>query len=140
MNKTEAIKLLNQACMRLFGCNMTEATDKQAYKALCTVVRNGMYDRRRAYKRGYQEEGRKQVFYMSMEFLVGTSLRNNLFNLGLEETFTDALKDLNIDIKELYALDPDAGLGNGGLGRLAACYLDSLTGLGYPATGFSIRY
>ena len=140
MNKTEAIDLLNKACMRLFGCNMNEATDKQAYKALCTVVRNGMYDRRRAFKRGYQAEERKQVYYMSMEFLVGTSLRNNLFNLGLEETFTDALKDLNIDIKELYALDPDAGLGNGGLGRLAACYLDSLTGLGYPATGFSIRY
>ena len=140
MNKTEATALLNQACMRLFGCNMNEATDKQAYKALCTVVRNGMYDRRRAFKRGYQSEARKQVYYMSMEFLVGTSLRNNLFNLGLEETFTEALKDLNIDIKKLYALDPDAGLGNGGLGRLASCYLDSLTGLGYPATGFSIRY
>ena len=79
MTKTEAIERLNQACMRLFGCTMTEATDKQAYKALCTVVRNGMYDRRRAFKRGYQEENRKQVFYMSMEFLVGTSLRNNLF-------------------------------------------------------------
>ena len=140
MNKTEATELLNKACMRLFGCTMEEATDKQAYKALCTVIRNGMYDRRRAFKRGYQAEERKQVYYMSMEFLVGTSLRNNLFNLGLEEVFTDALKDLHIDIQELYALDPDAGLGNGGLGRLASCYLDSLTGLGYPATGFSIRY
>ena len=140
MNKTEAIELLNKASMRLFGCTMEEATDKQAYKALCTVIRNGMYDRRRAFKKGYQAEQRKQVYYMSMEFLVGTSLRNNLFNLGLEETFTEALKDLHIDIQDLYALDPDAGLGNGGLGRLAACYLDSLTGLGYPATGFSIRY
>ena len=84
--------------------------------------------------------GRKQVFYMSMEFLVGTSLRNNLFNLDQEAVFTEALKDLNIDIQSLYALDPDAGLGNGGLGRLASCYLDSLTGLGYPATGYSIRY
>ena len=140
MNQSDTIKLLNQACMRLFGCNMNEATDKQAYKALCTVVRNGMYDRRRAFKRGYQEEGRKQVYYMSMEFLVGTSLRNNLYNLGMEEVFTEALKSLDIDIEKLYALDPDAGLGNGGLGRLASCYLDSLTGLGYPATGFSIRY
>ena len=140
MTKNEAIELLNKACMRLFGCNMNEATDKQAYKALCTVIRNGMYDRRRAFKKGYQQEGRKQVFYMSMEFLVGTSLRNNLFNLDMEEVFTEALKDLNINIKDLYALDPDAGLGNGGLGRLASCYLDSLTGLGYPATGYSIRY
>ena len=140
MNQSEAIKLLNEACMRLFGCNMDEATDKQAYKALCTVVRNGMYDRRRAFKRGYQEEGRKQVYYMSMEFLVGTSLRNNLYNLGMTEVFTEALKTMDIDIEDLYALDPDAGLGNGGLGRLASCYLDALTGLGYPATGFSIRY
>jgi len=140
MNQSEAIKLLNGACMRLFGCNMDEATDKQAYKALCTVVRNGMYDRRRAFKRGYQEEGRKQVYYMSMEFLVGTSLRNNLYNLGMTEVFTEALKTMDIDIEDLYALDPDAGLGNGGLGRLASCYLDALTGLGYPATGFSIRY
>ncbi|MBR6378240.1 MAG: glycogen/starch/alpha-glucan phosphorylase, partial [Oscillospiraceae bacterium] len=140
MTKTEAIKALNSACMRLFGCNMTEATDKQAYKALCTVVRNEMYDRRRAYKRSYKAQERKQVYYMSMEFLVGTSLRNNLYNLGQEKVFTDALKDLDIDIQELYQLDPDAGLGNGGLGRLASCYMDSLTGLGYPATGFSIRY
>ena len=140
MNKSEAIDLLNKSCMRLFGCNMDEATDKQAYKALCTVVRNEMYDRRRAYKKSYNAAGRKQVYYMSMEFLVGTSLRNNLYNLGLIDTFTDALKDLEINIDDLYALDPDAGLGNGGLGRLASCYMDSLTGLGYPATGFSIRY
>ena len=140
MNQSEAIKLLNAACMRLFGCNMDEATDKQAYKALCTVIRNAMYDRRRAFKRSYQDDGRKQVYYMSMEFLVGTSLHNNLYNLGWEKVFTDALKKLDIDIHDLYALDPDAGLGNGGLGRLASCYLDALTGLGYPATGFSIRY
>ena len=140
MNKKQAIERLNQACMRLFGCNMDEATDKQAYKALCTVLRNEMYDRRRAFKKSYKEEGRKQVYYMSMEFLVGTSLRNNLYNMGLEKTFTEALKDLGQDITALYELDPDAGLGNGGLGRLASCYMDSLTGLNYPATGFSIRY
>jgi len=140
MTKTAATKALNNACMRLFGCNMNEATDKQAYKALCTVVRNAMYDRRRAFKKSYQGDHRKQVYYMSMEFLVGTSLRNNLFNLDLEAVFTEALRDMNVDIQSLYALDPDAGLGNGGLGRLASCYLDSLTGLGYPATGYSIRY
>lgn len=140
MTKKEAIQALNNASMRLFGCDMKEATDKQAYKALCTVVRNAMYDRRRAFKKSYQGDHRKQVYYMSMEFLVGTSLRNNLFNLDLEAVFTEALRDMNVDIQSLYALDPDAGLGNGGLGRLASCYLDSLTGLGYPATGYSIRY
>ena len=137
---TNAITNLNDTCMRLFGCNMDEATGKQAYKTLCTVVRNIMYDRRRAYKKSYKEDGRKQVYYMSMEFLVGTSLRNNLYNLGMEQVYTEALKSFDIDIENLYALDPDAGLGNGGLGRLASCYMDSLTGLDYPATGFSIRY
>ncbi len=140
MKKQEAIDLLNKTCMRLFGCNMDEASEKQAYKTLCTVVRNTMYDLRRAYKKSYRQQGSKQVYYMSMEFLVGTSLRNNLYNLGLEKVYTEAIDSLGFDIKELYALDPDAGLGNGGLGRLASCYMDSLTGLGYPATGFSIRY
>ena len=77
---------------------------------------------------------------MSMEFLVGTSLRNNLYNLGEEDVIRDVLREQGIDIEHLYALDPDAGLGNGGLGRLASCYLDSLTGNELPATGFSIRY
>ena len=140
MKKTDAIALLNKTCMRMFGCNMDEATEKQAYKTLCTVIRNTMYDRRRDYKRSYREKGSKQVYYMSMEFLVGTSLRNNLYNLGLEQVYTEAMDSFGIDIRKLYALDPDAGLGNGGLGRLASCYMDSLTGLGYPATGFSIRY
>lgn len=136
----QAITNLNETCMRLFGCGMEEATSKQAYKTLCTVIRNIMYDRRRAYKKSYKDDGRKQVFYMSMEFLVGTSLRNNLYNLGMEQAYTEALKSFDINIENLYALDPDAGLGNGGLGRLASCYMDSLTGLNYPATGFSIRY
>lgn len=137
---SQAITNLNETCMRLFGCNMEDATSKQAYKTLCTVVRNIMYDRRRAYKKSYKDDGRKQVYYMSMEFLVGTSLRNNLYNIGLEQEYTEALKSFDIDIQKLYDLDPDAGLGNGGLGRLASCYMDSLTGLDYPATGFSIRY
>ncbi len=77
---------------------------------------------------------------MSMEFLVGTSLRNNLYNLGMEKVFADALKTLDIDLKDLYPIGPDAGLGNGGLGRLASCYMDSMTSMSIPAMGFSIRY
>ncbi len=140
MNKTQVIDTLNSTCMGLFGCKMEEATSKQAYKALCTTVREIMNERRREFKKSYKSSERKKVYYMSMEFLVGTSLRNNLYNLGLEEQFTSALKGMGIDIDKLYDLDPDAGLGNGGLGRLASCYMDSLTGLNYPATGFSIRY
>ena len=77
---------------------------------------------------------------MSMEFLVGTSLRNNLYNLGIERDVREVMESQGFDIDDIYALDPDAGLGNGGLGRLASCYMDCLTGNDLPATGFSIRY
>ena len=77
---------------------------------------------------------------MSMEFLVGTSLRNNLYNMGILKEVDGILSDLGFSLERLCAMEPDAGLGNGGLGRLASCYMDSLTGLQYPATGFSIRY
>ncbi|MDD7772096.1 MAG: glycogen/starch/alpha-glucan phosphorylase [Firmicutes bacterium] len=140
MKEKQALELLRNSCMKLFGCTLEEATKQQIYKALCTTVREIMYDRRREFKKSYQGDGRKQVYYMSMEFLVGTSLHNNLYNLGMEKEFTQALQTHGIDIHALYEMEPDAGLGNGGLGRLASCYMDSLTGLDYPATGFSIRY
>lgn len=134
------IELIQQEIMRSFGCDLSEATEIQVYKALCKVTRHMLAEKRHQFKRSYTGSNRKQVYYMSMEFLVGTSLRNNLYNLGVEQQFTPALKDAGFDIQRLYDLDPDAGLGNGGLGRLASCYMDSLTGLEYPATGFSIRY
>ena len=134
------LELIDLECQHEFGCSIDEATEKQAYRALCTVVREMLAEKRRSYRHTCREEGRKQVFYMSMEFLVGTSLRNNLFNLGVEEGFREALAEKGFDIEKLYDMEPDAGLGNGGLGRLASCYMDSLTGLDYPATGYSIRY
>ena len=139
MNDTLYAKL-NETSVRLFGCNLEEDTDKQAYKVVCTYLVDELARRRKAYTDSMKGKGRKQVYYMSMEFLVGTSLRNNLFNLGLEESVRKTMGAAGFDMQKLYDLDPDAGLGNGGLGRLASCYMDSLTGLGYPATGFSIRY
>jgi starch phosphorylase len=136
----KAIERINQETRRTFGCELKDATEKQAYKALCKVVRELLAEKNRDFRTACAEQERKQVYYMSMEFLVGTSLRNNLYNLGLEEEFAHALKSRGFDIARLYAMEPDAGLGNGGLGRLASCYMDSLTGLEYPATGFSIRY
>ncbi|MBQ7599772.1 MAG: glycogen/starch/alpha-glucan phosphorylase [Clostridia bacterium] len=140
MNRTEALKRLNDTSTRLFSLNLNECTDKQAYKAVCTFIRETLAAKRKEYRRNTDLYQRKQVYYMSMEFLVGTSLRNNLYNLGEEDVIRDVLREQGIDIEHLYALDPDAGLGNGGLGRLASCYLDSLTGNELPATGFSIRY
>ena len=131
---------LDEIAVRMFGCALSEATEKQAYKVVCTYVRETLAKKRKAFHDKCKKEQGKEVYYMSMEFLVGTSLRNNLFNLGLIDGMTAALKTAGFDINALYELDPDAGLGNGGLGRLASCYMDSLTGEGYQATGFSIRY
>ena len=131
---------LEAMCNRTFGCSLSEATEKQAYKTVCSYIREELADRNRAFQRQVREQERKQVYYMSMEFLVGTSLRNNLFNMGILDEVTGILADLGFSMERLCAMEPDAGLGNGGLGRLASCYMDSLTGLDYPATGFSIRY
>ena len=133
-------ELLNDTLRRIFGCELADATQKQVYRALCISVRELLTEKNRVFGNRCAEKERKEVYYMSMEFLVGTSLRNNLFNLGLEAEFRKALADAGFDIDEIYAIDPDAGLGNGGLGRLASCYMDAATGMDYPMTGFSIRY
>ncbi len=140
MNKKEIKNKLEEAVYRNFGCGIQETTQAQIFEATCTVVRDLLARKRRAFHEKYQKEQRKQVYYMSMEFLVGTSLRNNLCNMGLEGDFRAVLGELGVDIDDLYEMEPDAGLGNGGLGRLASCYMDAMTGLGMPATGFSIRY
>ena len=136
----ELLARLNETSTRLFSCNLSETTDKQAYKVVGTLLREMLAKKRKEYKESYKGTDRKKVYYMSMEFLVGTSLRNNLYNLGLEGDFREIMKSQGFDIDDIYALDPDAGLGNGGLGRLASCYMDCLTGNDLPATGFSIRY
>ena len=133
-------ELLNDTLRRIFGCELADATQKQVYRALCISVRELLTEKNRVFGNRCTEKERKEGYYMSMEFLVGTSLRNNLFNLGLEAEFRKALADAGFDIDEIYAIDPDAGLGNGGLGRLASCYMDAATGMDYPMTGFSIRY
>ena len=82
----------------------------------------------------------KRVYYLCMEFLLGRSLKNNVYNLGLQEEYEKALKSFNLTLDDLYEQEPDAGLGNGGLGRLAACFMDALATGNYPAMGYSIRY
>ncbi len=140
MTKEEVRAKLDETSVRLYSCNLAETTEKQAYKVVCTLLREILATKRKEYKDAILPQGKKQVYYMSMEFLVGTSLRNNLFNLGLEKVFREVLSEEGFDAESLYALDPDAGLGNGGLGRLAACYLDALATGGYPARGYSILY
>lgn len=138
--KIDLLSILNDTSTRLFSCNINESTEKQLYKTVCTVLREMLAKKRKDFNKDVSKNEKKQVYYMSMEFLVGTSLRNNLYNIGLEDEFRTVLKKQGFELDSLYELDPDAGLGNGGLGRLASCYMDSATGLGMPVTGFSIRY
>ena len=140
MDQKQIINQLNEKLLVRYGCSMDSASPQQVYRALCYVVNEMLAAKNAAFHHKRDECNEKQVYYMSMEFLVGTSLRNNLYNLGLEELFTKALDKCGVDIHDLYELEPDAGLGNGGLGRLASCYMDSATSLGLPMTGFSIRY
>lgn len=140
MTKENLLKRLESCCDRLFGCTLAQATEKQVYRAVCVTLRGLLEDRRRAFTEQVRTQQRKQVYYMSMEFLVGTSLRNNLYNMGLLQPVDEILRERGFSLDHLCALDPDAGLGNGGLGRLASCYMDAATGMDYPVTGFSIRY
>ncbi len=123
-----------------FGSDLETGSKRQVYQAVLGVTNSLLAEKKYEYNKKVKKQEAKQVYYMSMEFLVGTSLRNNLWNMGIEKDVREMLLANGFDIEELYEMEPDAGLGNGGLGRLASCYMDSLTSLGYPATGFSIRY
>ena len=137
---TQIEQLVTLKTQRIFGIKPEDATQKQIYKALCLVVRDILTEKRVNYKQKIKKQDVKQVYYMSMEFLLGRSLKNHLFNLGILEEARTAIKSLGSNIDNLLEIEPDAGLGNGGLGRLAAAYMDSLTSLNYCATGFSIKY
>ena len=137
---SDLMQELNATLRRLFGVELKDAAEKQIYRALCILVRNRLTEKNNRFNKRCKENQTKEVYYMSMEFLVGTNLRNNLYNLGIEEECREGLAQYGINVDELYALEPDAGLGNGGLGRLASCYMDAATGMGYSVTGFSIRY
>jgi glycogen phosphorylase len=125
---------------RNFGVSLENATDEQCYKAVALEVRGMMAQGRSECMADAEQTGTKQVYYLCMEFLLGRSLKNNLFNLGIEEHYREALSQMGIKLDALYEQEPDAGLGNGGLGRLAACFMDGLATQGYPATGYSLRY
>ena len=123
-----------------FGVTPDQASDELFYKACVLCLLEIMNDRRAEFKKSTDEEEAKTVYYMSMEFLMGRSLKNTLFNLELTETMSKALAKFKVKLDRLYDFEPDAGLGNGGLGRLAACYLDALSTGSYPAMGYCIRY
>ena len=136
----EAKELINGKLSRYFGVAPSEARKDQLYKAVVMSIRDIMLEKRQAFHQKQKAAKGKRVYYLCMEFLMGRSLKNSIFNLGLVDVYKEALKEYDVTLEELYELEPDAGLGNGGLGRLAACFMDGLATQDYPAMGFSIRY
>ena len=140
ITELEAKDLIKGKLSRYFGVAPSEARKEQLYKAVVMSIRDIMLEKRHNFHTVTKAAKAKKVYYLCMEFLMGRSLKNSVFNLGLTDVFQEALKDYDVTLEELYELEPDAGLGNGGLGRLAACFLDALATGDYPAMGFSIRY
>jgi len=139
-NAREVGESIKQKLARYFGTAPDEATKDQLYKACAMAVKDILTQKRSDFRTQVNREGKKRIYYMSIEFLLGRSLKTNLHNLELAEAFNEALAEYGTDLDTLYECEPDAGLGNGGLGRLAACFMDSLTSLDYPACGFSLCY
>ena len=140
ITEKEVQLLIQGKLSRYFGVSPKEATVDQIYKAGVMSVRDILLEKRQQFHKVMKSKKGKRVYYLCMEFLLGRSLKNNVYNLGLQEEYEKALKSFNLTLDDLYEQEPDAGLGNGGLGRLAACFMDALATGNYPAMGYSIRY
>lgn len=123
-----------------FNVAPNQASDKQIYQALSAIIVEELKKKRQKYINKVHSDGKKQVYYLSMEFLMGRSLKTSLYNLEIVKDVEKMLKEYDIRLDDIYEYEPDAGLGNGGLGRLAACYLDALATQAFPAMGYSICY
>lgn len=139
-DKNEFKKAFTKRLSEKYGKNVKDSHISERYDTLGTLVRDYAGNHWRNTREHILKNKNKQLIYFSMEFLIGRLLHSNLQNLGIYEIAEQGLKDLGIDIKELEEQERDAGLGNGGLGRLAACFMDSLASLGYPGHGNCIRY
>ena len=140
MSKKEFREAVERNILGLYRKHLDEATDQEKYQAVAQVVKEEVIDRWIATRDAIEKTDPKTVYYMSMEFLVGRALGNNLLNIGSYDRIREYLDDMGIDINAIEDQEPDPALGNGGLGRLAACFMDSLSTLGYSAYGCGIRY
>ena len=127
-------------CKILYRKNLDEATQQQKFQSVAYAVKDIIIDKWIASQKAYKEQDAKIVYYMSMEFLMGRALGNNMINIMAYDEIKEVLEELGMDINVIEDQEPDAALGNGGLGRLAACFMDSLATLGYTACGCGIRY
>lgn len=140
INKEEFKKSIEDYTKVLFRKSIKEATQQQLFQAVSYSVKDLIIDQWIATHKEYEEKDAKTVYYLSMEFLMGRALGNNIINMRANKVVKEALDELGIDLNVIEDQEPDPALGNGGLGRLAACFLDSLSTLGYPAYGCGIRY
>ena len=137
---SEIREALNSKLSRYFGISEGDADIKQIYQATILAVRDALAVRNKEFEEKVTKNQAKQVYYMCMEFLIGRSLKMNLCNLGIEEEYRKVLKKMGFDLEDVYELEADPGLGNGGLGRLASCFMDALASQDYPARGYCILY
>lgn len=138
--RDEVIAEIEEKLRRNFGCGLYECSPERIFKACALVMRDIMTNKLVDTDQRCEQRNLRQVHYLSMEFLLGRSLEKNAFNLGVLETLKDAIISLGYEPADFFEVEPDAALGNGGLGRLAACYLEAMTTAGIPATGYSILY
>ncbi len=140
ITEKEVRDLVKGKLARYYGVSPAEATKDQIYKAVVMSVRDILLQKRQLFSKKVKAKRAKRVYYLCMEFLLGRSLKNSLYNLSATDTFKKVLDGFGVELDELYEMEPDAGLGNGGLGRLAACFMDALATGNYPAMGYSLRY
>lgn len=140
LNKDEFRLDIENYLKNLFRKNVSEATQQQLFQAVAYAIKDVIVEQWMTTHKKFEQQDVKTVYYLSMEFLMGRALGNIIINLKAEKVVREVLEELGLDLDIIEDLEPDAALGNGGLGRLAACFLDSLATLGYPAYGCGIRY
>ncbi|MDU2639560.1 MAG: glycogen/starch/alpha-glucan family phosphorylase, partial [Finegoldia magna] len=138
MEKEEFLLQFEKNLFNMFGKDLQTSTEKEKYIAFSKIIMNELAEDWK--KTSDKHKNSRNAYYFSAEFLIGRSLGNNLLNMGLDEKYSQILKELDIDINDLEIQEEDAALGNGGLGRLAACFMESAASLDYPLTGYGVRY
>ena len=139
-SKKVFVKSVKEHLKTLYRKTLEEATQQELYQAVSYAVKDVVMDEWLATQQAFDQQDPKTVYYMSMEFLMGRALGNNLINLCAYNEVKEALEEIGLDLNVIEDQEPDPALGNGGLGRLAACFMDSLASLGYAAYGCGIRY
>ena len=139
-NKDTIKESILNKLLRYYGCTIEDATPKQVYAAVASTVRDQIMLKWRFEKEARRAEKAKRLYYLSIEFLTGRWLHNNLLNLCSTKEYEQAFEELGLTLRGVLHEEPEPALGNGGLGRLAACFLDSLATLNLPAMGCTIRY